>query len=330
MKSSNIGGQAVLEGIMMKNGDRYAVAVRKPNKEIELDIQEYKSVMPSKTIRKIPFVRGIFSFVDSLVLGMKTLTFSAEFFEDEEGEVKELTEQEAAKLKKKEQLIMNVTMVFAVILAVAIFMVLPYFLSSLLKKAITSRMLLTVLEGVVRLLIFFAYIMMISRMEDIQRTFMYHGAEHKCINCIEHGLELNVDNVRKSSRQHKRCGTSFLFFVVVVSIFICFFITAESQIMRVAIRILLLPVIAGISFEIIRLAGRSENVLINLLSKPGLMVQNMTTKEPDDGMIEVAIRAVEAVFDWKAYLNDNFRTSYNDVSEGACAENNYEISKDWE
>lgn len=327
MRSSNIGGQAVLEGIMMKNGDRYAVAVRKPDKTIELDIQEYKSIVPM-SVRKIPFVRGVFSFIDSLVLGMKTLTFSAEFFEDEEGEVKELTEQEAAKEKKKEQMIMNLTMVVSVILAVAIFMVLPYFLSNLLKKVITSRMLLTVLEGVIRLLIFFAYIMLISRMEDIQRTFMYHGAEHKCINCIEHGLELNVENVRKSSRQHKRCGTSFLFFVVIVSIFICFLITAESQILRVAIRILLMPVIAGISFEIIRLAGRSENTFVNLLSKPGLMVQNMTTKEPDDGMIEVAIKAVEAVFDWKAYLNDNFGTSYEDVTEGACKENNYELRKD--
>lgn len=327
MRSSNIGGQAVLEGIMMKNGDRYAVAVRKPDKTIELDIQEYKSVVPG-AVRKIPFVRGVFSFIDSLILGMKTLTFSAEFFEDEDGEVKELTEQEAVKEKKKEQMIMNLTMVVSVILAVAIFMVLPYFLSSLLRKVITSRMLLTVLEGVIRLLIFFAYIMLISRMEDIQRTFMYHGAEHKCINCIEHGLELNVENVRKSSRQHKRCGTSFLFFVVIISIFVCFLITAESQILRVAIRILLMPVIAGISFEIIRLAGRSENPFVNLLSKPGLIVQNMTTKEPDDGMIEVAIKAVEAVFDWKAYLNDNFGTSYEDVTKDACKENNYELRKD--
>lgn len=325
MKSSNIGGQAVLEGIMMKNGDRYAVAVRKPDKEIEIDIQEYKSVISSKKLRKIPLVRGMLSFVDSLVLGMKTLTYSAEFYEEEEAEIKELTEEEIAKEKKKEQFIMNLTMVFSVILAVAIFMVLPYFLSSLLKKIISSRIILTILEGIIRLLIFFTYIMLISRMEDIQRTFMYHGAEHKCINCIEHGLELTVENVRKSSRQHKRCGTSFLFFVVIVSIIVCFLITAESQVMKILIRILLMPVIAGISFEIIRMAGRSDNPFINLLSKPGLMVQNMTTKEPDDGMIEVAIRAVEAVFDWKAYLNDNFGTNYEDASKHASEKNNYEI-----
>ena len=324
MKSSNIGGQAVLEGIMMKNGDRYAVGVRKPDKEIEVSVQEYKSIIPSKKIKKIPFVRGVFSFVDSLVLGMKTLTYSAEFYE-EETEVKELTEEEIEKEKKKEQMIMNITMAFSVVLAIGIFMVLPYILSGFLKKVITSRILLTVLEGVIRLLIFFSYIVLISRMEDIQRTFMYHGAEHKCINCIEHGLELTVENVRKSSRQHKRCGTSFLFFVMIVSIIFCFLITAESQFMKVLIRILLMPVIAGVSFEIIRLAGSSNNPIINFLSKPGLMVQNMTTKEPDDSMIEVAIKAVEAVFDWRAYLNDNYGTSYEKVAETACAENNYAI-----
>lgn len=325
MKSSNIGGQAVLEGIMMKNGERYAVGVRKPNQEIEISIQEYQSVMPSKAIRKIPFIRGIFSFIDSLVLGMKTLTYSAEFYEELDEEVREMTEEEILKEKKKEQVIMNITMVFAVVLAVGIFMVLPYFLSSLLKKVITSRILLTVLEGIIRLVIFLTYIMLISRMKDIQRTFMYHGAEHKCINCIEHGLELTVENVRNSSRQHKRCGTSFMFFTVIVSIIVCFMITAESQIMKIVIRILLMPVIAGVSFEIIRLAGRSENPVINALSKPGLWVQNMTTKEPDDGMIEVAIQAVEAVFDWRAYLNDNYGTGYEKIAESACLENNYEI-----
>ncbi|MBO5460681.1 MAG: DUF1385 domain-containing protein [Ruminococcus sp.] len=325
MKSSNIGGQAVLEGIMMKNGDRYAVGVRKPDQEIEVSVQEYKSIMPSQKIRKIPFVRGIFSFVDSLVLGMKTLTYSAEFYEDEDAEVKEMTEEEIAKEKKKEQMIMNVTMVFSVVLAIGIFMILPYLLSSFLKKIISSRILLTVLEGIIRLAIFFTYILLISKMEDIQRTFMYHGAEHKCINCIEHGMELNVDNVRKSSRQHKRCGTSFLFFVMIVSIIFCFMITAESQVMKVLIRIMLMPVIAGVSFEIIRLAGNSSNPIINLLSKPGLLVQNMTTKEPDDSMIEVAIQAVEAVFDWRAYLNDNYGTNYEKAAESACEENNYAI-----
>lgn len=305
MKSSNIGGQAVLEGIMMKNGDRYAVAVRKPDKEIEVSVQDYKSIVP-KAVRKIPFIRGIFNFIDSLILGMKTLMFSAEFFEEEEGEVRELTVDEAAKEEKKESFVMTLVLMLSVVLAVAIFMVLPYLLSGLLKKLITSRTVLTVLEGIIRLLIFLGYIALVSLMEDIQRTFMYHGAEHKCINCIEHGLDLNVENVRISSRQHKRCGTSFLFFVMIVSIIFCFFITAESQALRVVLRIALMPLIAGVSYEIIRLAGNSDNPFVNLLSQPGLWVQNMTTKEPDDSMIEVAIQAVEAVFDWKEYKKENF------------------------
>lgn len=305
MKSSNIGGQAVLEGIMMKSGDRYAVAVRKPDQEIEVRIEEHKSFVP-KVIRKVPFIRGIFNFIDSLVLGMKALMFSAEFVEDEEGEARELTAEEAAKEEKKESVVMSLVMVLSIVLAVGIFMILPYFLSGLLKKVITSRSMLTILEGLIRVMIFLGYIGLVSRMKDIQRTFMYHGAEHKCINCIEHGLDLNVENVRVSSRQHKRCGTSFLFFVMIVSIIFCFFITAESQAVRVLLRIALMPLIAGVSYEIIRLAGNSDNPVVNLLSRPGLMVQNMTTKEPDDRMIEVAIQAVEAVFDWKEYQAENF------------------------
>ena len=303
MKSSNIGGQAVLEGIMMRNGGKYSVAVRKTDGEIALDVQDYKSVLPWQAPLKVPFIRGIFSFVDSLVLGMKTLMFSASFFEDEEEVV--LTKEEAKKQERNEKIIMDLTVVVSVIFAVALFMVLPYFLSNIVKKYTDSRMLMTVFEGVIRLVIFLVYIFLISRTKDIKRTFMYHGAEHKCINCIEHGLELNVENVRKSSRQHKRCGTSFLFFVMIVSIIFCFFITAESQIARVIIRIALLPVIAGVSYEIIRLAGNSDNPVVNLLSRPGMWVQNMTTKEPDDSMIEVGICAVEAVFDWKTWQKEN-------------------------
>ena len=315
MKSSNIGGQAVLEGIMMKNKDRYAVAVRKPDQEIEVDVQEYKSIVPWKTVSKIPFIRGIFSFVDSLVLGMKTLMYSASFFEDEEVDAKELTEEEAEKEEKKERILMNLTVAFSVVLAIGIFMVLPYFLSNLVRSYVASHWVLTIVEGVIRVGIFLAYIALISRMKDIQRTFMYHGAEHKCINCIEHGLELNLENVRKSSRQHKRCGTSFLFFVFFVCIIFSFFITAESQVLRVLLRIAMLPLIAGVSYEIIRLAGNSDHCLVNFLSKPGLLIQNMTTKEPDDSMIEVAIRAVEAVFDWRAYENETFGTQYGEDAE---------------
>ena len=305
MKSSNIGGQAVLEGIMMRNGGRYSVAVRKPDGDIAVDIQDYHSVIPWKTPLKIPFIRGIFSFVDSLVLGMKTLMYSASFLEDEEETGKELTKEEAAKQERQEKLFMNLTVVLAVVIAVALFMVLPYFLSGFVEKHTSSRLAMTVFEGVVRVAIFLVYIFCISRTKDIRRTFMYHGAEHKCINCIEHGLELNVENVRKSSKQHKRCGTSFLFFVMIVSILFCFFITAKSQVARVLIRIALFPLIAGVSYEIIRLAGNSDNAVVNLLSRPGMWVQNMTTKEPDDSMIEVGIRAVEEVFDWRTWQREN-------------------------
>lgn len=305
MKSSNIGGQAVLEGIMMKNGSKYAVAVRKPDGNIAVEIDKYESFVKNDKITKIPFVRGTFNFIDSLILGMKTLMFSASFYEEEEiGEV--LTADEAAKKKKKEDLIMTITMIVSVVLAMAIFMVLPYFVSRLFKGFITSRFLLTVVEAIVRIGLFVAYILAVSKMKDIQRTFMYHGAEHKCINCIENGMELNVENVKKSSKQHKRCGTSFLFFVMFVSIIICFFITTESAILRVVLRIALLPVIAGISYEIIKLAGCSNHPVVNLLSIPGLAMQELTTKEPTDDMIEVAIKAVEEVFDWKAYLKENF------------------------
>ena len=304
MKSSNIGGQAVLEGVMMKNGDQYAVAVRKPDGEIALQKEVYDRIVKWKKLTKIPFVRGIFSFVDSLVLGMKTLSYSASFFEEEEEE--ELTEKEAAKKEKQENLIMGITMACSVVIAVAIFMVLPYLLSNLLKPFVPGRFARTVIEGIVRIVLFIVYILLISKMKDIQRVFMYHGAEHKCINCIEHGMDLTVENVRKSSKQHKRCGTSFLFFVLFVSIIVCFFITTESPVLRVLLRIALLPVIAGISYEIIRLAGNTEHPVVELLSKPGLALQNLTTKEPDDDMIEVAICSVEAVFDWKKYQKENF------------------------
>lgn len=311
MKSSNIGGQAVLEGIMMRHGDDYAVAVRKPDGEIFVQKEEYHSVIKWKALTKIPFIRGVFNFIDSMVLGIKTLMFSAEFYEDEE-EVKsekELTEEEIAKKEKQEKWMMNAKVAISVVIAVAVFMVLPYFLSSLLKPLMPSYHLRTLVEGFVRIGIFILYIALISRMDDIQRTFMYHGAEHKCINCIEHGLPLTVDNVRISSRQHKRCGTSFLFFVLAISIILLMLIQVESPLMRVIVRIALIPVIAGISYEVLKLAGRSENPIINLLSRPGLAIQKLTTKEPDDSMIEVAIQAVEAVFDWRAYEAENFKTA---------------------
>ena len=306
MKSSNIGGQAVLEGIMMKHNEEYAVAVRKPDGEISVKKEKYHSIVKWKVLTTTPFIRGVFNFIDSMVIGIKTLTYSASFYEEEEEKEEVLTEEAVKKKEKKEKLLMGATVAFSVVAAVAIFMVLPYFLTSFLKGLIPSYQVRTVIEGLVRIGIFVLYVLLISRMEDIQRTFMYHGAEHKCINCIEHGLPLTVENVRKSSRQHKRCGTSFLFLVLAISIVLLLLIRVDSAVMRVVVRILLLPVIAGVSYEVLKLAGRSDNILISLISSPGLANQKLTTKEPDDDMIEVAIRAVEAVFDWRAYEAENF------------------------
>mgnify|MGYP002616654391 CR=1 FL=1 len=307
MKSSNIGGQAVLEGIMMRNGGRYSVAVRKPDGDIEVDIRQYKSIIPWKTPLKIPFIRGIFNFVDSLVLGMKTLTFSASFFEEEEEEL--LTEAEAKKREKNEKIMMNLTVVLSVIIAAGLFMVLPYYLSGLVKHYTDSRMVMTVCEGLIRVGLFLLYIALISRMKDIQRTFMYHGAEHKCINCIEDGKELNVANVRTSSRLHRRCGTSFLFLVMFISIVAFILVSAlmpadAGKLFKIVVRLLLIPVIAGISYEVLRLAGKNDSLIVRMISAPGMALQKLTTKEPDDSMIEVAISAVEAVFDWKQYLRE--------------------------
>ena len=301
MRYSGIGGQAVMEGVMMKNKERYAVAVRKPDQEIEVMTKEYKGIVPGEVWQKIPLVRGVLSFIDSLVLGMSTLMYSASFFEDEE-ESKEKKQDTAEKKKAKENAMMGGTVALSIILAVAIFMILPYYLSGLCSRFIASDMVVAVIEGILRLAIFIGYILLISKMKEIQRVFMYHGAEHKCINCIEHGLELNVENVRKSSKEHKRCGTSFLMFVVIISVILFLFIRVDSHALRLVLRLALVPVIAGVSYELLRAAGRSDNPVINLISKPGLWMQGLTTKEPDDDMIEVGIASVEAVFDWRSYI----------------------------
>lgn len=308
MKYSGIGGQAVIEGVMMKNKDHYAVAVRKPDGNIEVKKEEFKGISSKCKLFRVPFIRGIFSFIDSLTLGMSTLTYSASFYEEEEDTKK--TEQE----KKKSDTVFNViTIMISVILAVGIFMVVPFYLSQLLEKVISSKTLIIFLEGVIRLLIFIIYIVLISFMKDIKRVYMYHGAEHKCINCIEHGMPLTVDNVRISSKEHKRCGTSFMLLVMCISILILMLVRFDSRILRLVARIVLIPVIAGISFELLRLAGTKENVFTNVISKPGLLLQRLTTKEPDDSMIEVGIASVEAVFDWKSYLKENF--GYDEGSE---------------
>ncbi len=317
MKSSNIGGQAVMEGIMMRHGDIYSVAVRKPDREIEVKTEDYKSVLKNKRLLRLPIIRGVFNFIDSLVVGTKCLMYSATFFEDEEEEKREEQEcspeeqeRREAKKAKEDSVLMTVTVILSVVISVGLFMVLPYLIASLLRNVGVTETGITLAEALVRIILFLLYMVLISRMKDIQRVFMYHGAEHKCINCVEQGMPLTVDNVMKSSRFHKRCGTSFLFFVIIVSIifFLGFFavVPVKTMWLRILIRILLVPVIAGVSYEFIRLAGNTENKAVGLLSKPGLALQKLTTIEPTPDMTEVAIAAVEAVFDWRAYLRENF------------------------
>ncbi len=299
---SGIGGQAVLEGIMMRNKSQMAVAVRKPNGEIEIGVDEVHGIGDRTIWTKIPFIRGVLAFIDSLVIGMKAMEFSSSFYDEEEAKGDKTPEQKA----REEKLFTGITIALSLVLAVGLFVILPMALTSLLGKTIRSDAAMAILEGVVRLAIFLAYMVGISLMKDIRRLYGYHGAEHKCINCIESGKPLTVENVMSSSRFHKRCGSSFIVLVVIISIILFFFIRVESYGMRILVRILLIPVIAGISFEFLRYAGRHNNTFVDIISAPGVWLQHITTKEPDEGMAEVAIAAVDAVFDWRGYLKRSF------------------------
>ncbi len=356
MKYATIGGQAVIEGIMMRNGEDYAVAVRKPNHEIEVKKDNYRGLVAKLHLKKVPIIRGVFAFIDSLVLGLSTLTYSAGFYDDEEeedkteggaaqaqsagkaesgaaakgtgkgesgaaqakdadkGESGGAQAQSAGKAESDNEdswvnkLMMGATVVIAVVLALAIFMVLPFLVSNLFRRLTDSDVILSLLEGIVRIAIFMAYIVLISRMKDIQRTFMYHGAEHKTINCIEHGEELTPQNAMKYSRFHKRCGTSFLLIVVllcvVVHMLFFTFVPVEGTVAKIAIRIALVPVIAGLSYEILQWAGNHESKLVDIVSKPGFLMQKLTTREPDEGMLEVAIAAIESIYDWRKFQRE--------------------------
>ncbi len=317
MKSSGIGGQAVLEGVMMKYKSDYAVATRKPDGGINVIHGKCKSIAEKSVFFRLPIIRGIINFIESLVLGMKTLTYSADFFEEEEdkasqdGNNKENSQdsgdngniEDNIKEKKESNNSFGIvlTVVFSILLAIGIFMVLPFFLSQLLHSAVESPTILALIEGLIRIVLFIGYVLAISMVQDIKRVFMYHGAEHKSINCVESGLELTVENVRKQSKHHKRCGTSFLLIVMFISIVCFMFIHFENVWLRLLSRVLLVPVIAGVSYEFIRIAGNTDNKIISFLSKPGMLLQRLTTREPDDKMIEVAIASVEEVFDWEAY-----------------------------
>ncbi|MBQ7934689.1 MAG: DUF1385 domain-containing protein [Lachnospiraceae bacterium] len=315
---SGIGGQAVLEGIMMRNQDKYAVAVRRTDGEIDVEVETHKELLAGSVLKKLPFIRGIFQFIDSLTLGMRSLNHSTAFYEEEDAQETKF-DKALDKLSggNGEKLMTTIVTVISLVLAIGIFIVLPYYVASLFDGFVRNRSLMAIIEGVLRITIFVFYVWAISWMKDIRRLYQYHGAEHKCINCIEKGRPLTVRNAMRSSRLHKRCGTSFMFFVLFVSIVLFFFIRVENPFYRVLIRVALMPVVAGISYEIIRLAGRTDNILVRMLSAPGMMIQRMTTKEPDETMVEVGIAAVEAVFDWRAYLQEHFGYKPEELTEEA-------------
>lgn len=301
-----IGGQAVIEGVMMKNMDRYAVSVRKPNGKIETKVEECVSFAEKHPLFQLPVFRGMANFLESMVIGMKTLNYSASFYEDEEEQTESRTEQLLEKIlgEKAEKIIMGIVLVFSLAISIGLFMILPYIASEALGKLIRNEYVILFMEGIIRIAIFLGYIVLISRMEDIKRVFMYHGAEHKTINCLEAGVPLTPENVDNFSRLHKRCGTSFIFIVMIISMVFFFFIRVDTIWLRIVLRLLFLPLVAGVSYEFIRLAGNSDHPLVQIFSKPGLALQRLTTKEPDHSMIEVAIASVEGVFDWRKYLEN--------------------------
>ncbi len=322
MKPSGIGGQAVIEGIMMRNKDKYSIAVRKPDNEIEVTVRESKVLTEKHKWMSYPVIRGVVSFIDSLITGISTINYSASFYDDPDEQKKTKADEIGKSIFKDkfESVLMALTVIVSVFLAVGLFMLLPYYVSRLVKGYVASKTLLNLIEGLVRVAIFILYLVLISLMKDIKRTFMYHGAEHKCINCIENGARLTVENVMNSSRYHKRCGTSFLFIVMFISVVFFIFIRVDNTALQIVIRLLLVPVIAGVSYEFIRWAGRNDNGFTVALSRPGMWLQKLTTREPDEDMVEVAIKAVEEVFDWEAFLKEYYQTSLDMEADIKAAE----------
>lgn len=300
MKRTSIGGQAVIEGVMMRGTKTYTVAVRKPDQEIVMDKQPVTAIMTKYALFKLPLLRGVATFIDSMVIGIKTLAYSAEFFEvEEESEPSKFEKYLEKKLGNKlEDYMIGFSIIVSIVLGIALFMITPLFLSRLFKNFITNVWIQNLLEGVIRIGIFLIYIYLISKMKDIQRVFQYHGAEHKTINCLEHEEELTVENVKRHSRLHKSCGTSFLLIVMLVSVAVFAVLNIQNPWLRVLSRIVFVPLIAGISYEVIRWARRSETKLACWISIPGMWLQKtFTTREPDDAQIEVAITALKGVLE---------------------------------
>lgn len=293
---TSIGGSAVMEGVMMRGPKEIATAVRKPDGEIEIDRRAISSLVTKYHVNKIPVIRGVFAFFDSMISSIRSLMWSAEFVDledDSESKFdKWLTEKFGDKVK---DIVIYFSLFISVIFSVGLFFVLPHFITSFLENFIKSNLIKTLIEGVIRISIFLGYVLLASRMEDIKRVFQYHGAEHKTIFCYEAGLDLTVENARSMSRLHPRCGTSFLVYVMIISIILFSFVSWGNMWVRLGMKLLLLPVVAGISYEIIRWAGRSKNKVVCVISRPGMWLQNITTREPDDSQLEVAIESMKAV-----------------------------------
>ena len=315
MKMSGIGGQAVMEGVMMKNKDVYAIAVRKPNGEIEVKKETFVSLSQKNKFFALPIIRGVVTFVESLTVGMQALTYSSSFYEEEDTPpTKFETAFNRIFKDKADAVMMALAVIFSILLTVGLFVLVPFVGANVFEKYVASPVLLAICEGVLRLVLFIVYVLLISQMNDIKRVFMYHGAEHKTINCIEHGYELTVENVRIQTKEHKRCGTSFMVYVMFISIIFFTCIQVENVALKVVLRLLLVPLIAGVAYEFIRFAGKSNSKIMGILSRPGMWVQGLTTKEPDDAMIEVAIHSVEAVFDWKAFV-ESFEGQVDEIKK---------------
>lgn len=294
MKKTTIGGQALIEGIMMRGPSKIGIAVRKPDKEIILKVDPIKSIANKYKIFKLPFIRGVVALVEAMTIGVSALMYSASFWEDEEAAKEDKKSKEDDNKLSSVQAFGLIATSFG--LAVVFFMLLPNLLTTFFAKYISSSILLNIIEGIFRLIIFFAYLVYVSKLEDIKRVFEYHGAEHKSIHCYENGEELTVENIKKYPIMHKRCGTSFLFMVMFISIIVLSFFGWPSLIFRILSRIIALPIVAGISYEVNKQIGRYDNGLCSTLAYPGLLIQKYATvKEPDDSQIEVAIVALKSV-----------------------------------
>jgi uncharacterized protein YqhQ len=293
-KQVNVGGQAVIEGVMMRGSKGLATAVRKPNNEIEVQFEDKKPLIKRNKVFSLPIVRGFISLLDSLIIGIKSLNYSASFFE-EEGEPSKFDKWVEGVFKDKtNDVIMGFSLVLSLCFSVLIFFLLPTYTAAVFKYLnVNNTLVLNIIEGIIRVCIFILYIYLISKMEDIKRVFQYHGAEHKTIFCYENGEELTPENAMKYKRFHPRCGTNFMFLVMIVSI-IVFSLTGWNSVMeRTIYRIVLLPIISGVTYEIIRWMGKSESKLSKILAYPGLSLQKLTTREPDLSQLEVAIKALK-------------------------------------